>query len=148
MSRGANASGAYGANSSSSPSASSDSNELSNDASGITDNSYPTVATSTFDSTFVQSNSSANFDDVVFYKTEEEMFNDFDAWSLIPCTSASSTETLYGTSITWPKAYANQIAVANNNCPSGWTSGLTTPTKKCGSKGTWGSVINGCTIDP
>ena len=154
MSRGVNSSGAFAANSANAPSASSDSNELSNDASSITENTYPTASTSTFDSTFVKSASSTTFDDVVFYKTRDDMFNEASAfggngnsiWSFIPCLSSSSSTALYGTTITWPKAYPDQIVVASVSCPSpNWRGSVSAPTKKCGTKGTWGPVINPCT---
>lgn len=141
MSRGANSSGAYAANFANAPAASSDSNELSNDASGINDGVSP--PTSTFDGTFIKS-SSTTFDDVVFYTTKDLMFDDFDAWKIIPCTSASSTETLYGTSFTWPKAYGQQVVAATTVCPANWTGGVTYPTKKCGFNGAWESVVNPC----
>lgn len=144
ISRGPNKSGAFIANSTALPIASSDSNELSNDASSITENTPPTASTSTFDSTFVQSASSTNFDDIIFYKTQDQMFNEFDAWSLIPCVASS--ETLYGVTVNWPKAYAGQIIASSTSCPSpNWLGSVAIPAKKCGTKGVWGSVTNPCT---
>ena len=146
ISRGANKSGAYAANSSAVPTASSNSDELKNDAKTSIENIAPTPSTSGFDGTFVQSSSVADFDDVIFYKTEEQLLSDYNAWSLIPCTSASSTESLYETTVTWPKAYAGQIVAASTACPSpNWNGSVAYPAKKCGDKGIWGSVIKPCT---
>ncbi len=146
ISRGANKSGAYQANSSAIPSASSNADELKNDAKNTIENTAPTPSTSSFEGIFVQSSTVSGFDDSIFYKTAEQLLNDFDAWSLIPCTSASSSELLYGTSVTWPKAYAGQVIAANTACPTpNWNGSITYPTKKCGAKGVWGSVINSCT---
>lgn len=146
MSRGANQSGAYAANSAS-PSASV-SAESSNDLSSVNDAVSP--PTSTFDDTFLASSGSSDFDDVVFYKTRDQMLDDFNAWSLIPCAATSTaaespaTASTYctNTSIAWPKSYAGQIAVSTTACPSGWTAGPTYPAKKCGAKGVWETSIS------
>ena len=146
ISRGANKSGSYSANSAAIPKASTNSDELSNDASGIVENIAPTPSSSNFYNTFIQSATSGGFDDSIFYKTQDQLLNDFNAWSLIPCTSGTSTQTLYGTSITWPKAYQDQIVVANTACPSpNWNGSVGAPSKKCGAKGVWGSIAKPCT---
>ncbi len=145
--RGANKSGAYAANSSATPAPSSNADELGNDAANIVENTPPAASTSAFDSTFIQTANSSGFDDAIFYKTEEQMLGEIpDIRSVISCDSASSTESLYGTTVVWPKAYENQIVSASTPCPSpNWNGSVKYPTKKCGAKGVWESIKNPCT---
>ncbi len=145
MSRGTNSSGAFPANSSTMLISTTNS-EQSNDITNLVDNTPPTPSTANFTGSFTQSNSSSDFDDVVFYKTADQALSENSIGSnLTPCESSDSTESLYGTFITWPKAYPDQIVAANTACPSpNWIGSVAYPTKKCGSNGVWSSVINNC----
>lgn len=138
---GANESGAYPANSASQNTPlSTDTSEQSNDAVVVV-----STTTATFTDSFVASSGNSDvFDDVVFYKTRDQMLQDFNAFSLVPCTSASSTGTYYGTSITWPIGYYDQNVVATTSCPSGYLQGPSKPTRKCKAFGVWGDIINPC----
>ncbi len=145
MSRGSNSSGAFPANSAT-MTTSSVSSEQSNDISNFVDNTPPTASTANFSGNFVQSNSDSNFDDVILYKTKDEALSENTLGSkLIPCQSSDSTESLYGTFMTWPKAYEDQVVAAQTPCPSpNWNGSVIYPTKKCGTNGQWSSVINSC----
>ncbi len=146
MSRGANQSAAYAALSAQ-PSASI-ANESSNDL-------------ASFDGIFLGSSASSDFDDVVFYKSRDQMFDDFNLWQLIPCPGSSSTlthsdppsATSYCSKedISWPKAYPGQIISTENGnggCDApGWHAGPAYPSRKCGIKGAWGEIINACTAE-
>jgi hypothetical protein len=140
LSRGENSLAAFNANSNQITSASSNVNEAENDL-AITPGSSTTA---NFNNVFYQSSSTNGFDDLLFYKNYEQFFNDYNLWDLIPCSSSSSSESLYNTIITWPKAYPNQTVVANTSCPEGFQGGVAAPTKKCGNKGVWGSVVENC----
>lgn len=137
ISLGGNKSGAYPSDMSARNTISTDTEEAYNTPSST---SNDTLYTSTL---YVSSGNSDVFDDVVFYKTRSSLVTDFNALSLIPC--ASATETLYGTTITWPLAWYDQVAVSSTACPAGYTSGgATYPTKRCGAFGAWDVVINPC----
>ncbi len=149
MSRGANQSGAYSANSAS-PSTSV-SNESSNDLSSVNDGVSP--ATSTFDSTFLGSAAASDFDDVVFYKTRNQMFDDFGAWTLVPCAAQTQNKycgelghTTDGTEVVWPKSYHDQTVISPTACPLYWRDSVSHPTRKCSLKGIWETPTE-CTYD-
>ncbi|MDX2082534.1 MAG: hypothetical protein SFV53_00900, partial [Rickettsiales bacterium] len=144
MSRGANAAGAFPANSATATSASSISGEQNNDLTNIVDASLPAASTADFGVTFTQSSNDSGFDDIVFYKTREQLLGDTNYWSIISCPSYISNES-YG-NFTWPKGYENQIVASTTSCPIGWQGSVTYPTKKCGSKGVWGYNVNDCTV--
>lgn len=84
------------------------------------------------------------FDDFMYYKTKKQMVLDFGALSILSCSSASSSTSLYGTIITWPQAYYGQVPTANTSCPTNWTNGVLTPTRRCGAFGVWDQVIEPC----
>ncbi len=143
ISRGNNGLGSFNSNSASMGTASTISEELGNDLTSINDGASP--PTSTFDNIFSASSTNGSFDDIVFYKTRDQLFDELNLWSLIPC-AAGAAETLYcGTSFTWPKAYYGQVVSADQTCPSDWNSPQKRPTKKCGKKGVWESVVDPCT---
>ena len=133
---GGNKYGAYGFDSATRNTLPTDTQEAFNAPSSSSDN---TTYTNSF---YVSSGNSDVFDDVVFYKTRNTLVSDFNALSIIPCASAN--ETLYGTTITWPLAWYDQIAVSSTSCPAGYTSGVTKPTKRCTAFGSWDVVINPC----
>lgn len=147
MGRGANGGGAFGVNSST-PSADSIQDEGSNDIRITNDVSLPPIGS--YDNwIYTVSGPNQVFDDRTFYKKRDDLLNDFNQWSLVPC-AAGAAETLYcGTNFTWPKAYAGQSVASNEDCPSSWNSPQARPTKKCGKKGVWGAVDKPCTsADP
>ena len=117
----------------------------------------PSSTTASFDNILFSSSSSADdFDDIVFYKTRNDLVSDFDALSLIKCPSSSLNIT-YGVSATtfsWQESKYNQIASSNTQCPTGYRSGVQFPTRKCGSYGNWetnlgdsNGLINPCIIN-
>lgn len=109
---------------------------------------YPTnldtsAGKATLATPFVRSSGASDiFDDILFYKSRNQMLTDFNLLSLAKCTGDSPT--LYGTTITWPDGNYNQIVPATTACPSGYINGPVYPTKKCGPLGVWGNVIAAC----
>ncbi len=140
ISLGGNKLGAYGADLATRNALPTDTEEASNVTSSTSsDASFLKVL-------YVSSGNSDAFDDVVFYKNRNSLVSDFKALSLIPCVAASSVQTLYDTTITWPLAWYGQISVDDNQCPSGYRAGVYAPTKKCGALGNWNSSpTNPCT---
>lgn len=141
ISFGANKAGAFDVNSSSQNTRSSDSEELNNDLS--------TTTTPYFDNIFISSSSSSSsFDDIIFYKTRDDLIQDSEspssALSQVKC--ASTVENLYSTTITWPQASFDEIAVASTSCPAAYSCGVAKPTKKCGANGVWGQIVNACEL--
>jgi prepilin-type N-terminal cleavage/methylation domain-containing protein len=117
----------------------------------------PSSTTASFDNILFSSSSSADdFDDIVFYKTRNDLVSDFDALSLIKCPSSSLNIT-YGASATnfsWQESKYNQITSSSTQCPTGYRSGVQFPTRKCGSYGNWetnlgdsNGLINPCVIN-
>jgi prepilin-type N-terminal cleavage/methylation domain-containing protein len=144
ISYGPNKYGAFNANSNVQNSISLDIDERDN----INDNANLFSSGVNFDNIIVvSSNASDVFDDIVLYKTRNQMIIDFNAFNLILCPEVNSGIDLYvvnGSNITWPQGYYNQIVIANNNCPTGYLGGTTIPTKRCEAFGVWGPVINPC----
>lgn len=139
MSYGANEYGSFGANSSSQNSIPSpaDSDEQSNWIASISG------TTANFDGTFMASSGSSEvFDDIVFYKTRNQLVQDFSAFSTIPCAAVSTSD--YGTTISWPQGSYDQNVVASTSCPTGYQQGPVKPTKKCNAFGIWGVVTSPC----
>jgi prepilin-type N-terminal cleavage/methylation domain-containing protein len=138
---GANKSGAFNAASASTTpnTRSADADEMDNDTGTISG------TTANFDTMFISSSTSSDvFDDVVFAKNRTQMLQDFNAYSVIPC-AATSENPLYGITINWPAGSYGQVVVSSTNCPAGYTSGVTKPTKRCGEFGVWQSgVVNPC----
>ncbi|NBV05752.1 MAG: prepilin-type N-terminal cleavage/methylation domain-containing protein [Proteobacteria bacterium] len=136
VSLGANKYGAYGYDSSTSNTAPTDAQELRNVTPSSSSNATATL--------YVSSATSDAFDDIVFYKTRQTFISDFNALSLMPCLT--TTETLYGGTITWPTAWYNQVVTATSpTCSSlGYSAGPVKPTKRCGAFGVWDVVINPC----
>ena len=142
MSRGSNGLGAFNANSSDIANISIG-DETSNDLISINNSTSP--PTSNFDNVFIAASVNSSFDDIIFYKTKDQLMEELDAWSLVPCNSYDANETLYcGHNYTWPKAYNGQIVSANEACPAEWNSPQKYPTKKCDKNGVWTQVIDSC----
>ncbi len=140
ISHGANKAGAYNANAITQNVASADTDEI--------DNALPTLTTSTtanFNDTFISvSSNSDSFDDIVFYKTRNQMIQDFDAMSVIPCSTTPFTDADARTYTPSSAATYGQIVTAtfpnNVNCVGAhdfWNHGAALPQVKCGIFGKW-----------
>ena len=140
ISHGANKAGAYNANAITQNVASADTDEI--------DNALPTLTTSTtanFNDTFISvSSNSDSFDDIVFYKTRNQMIQDFDAMSVIPCSTTPFTDADARTYTPSSAATYGQIVSAtfpsNVNCVGAhdfWNHGAALPQVKCGIFGKW-----------
>ena len=95
----------------------------------------------------VTSASSDIFDDIVFYKTRNDIVSDLDALDLILCAGTpNGDQTLSdGIAHTWPLTRYNQVAAANEDCATGYKVRNTRPLKRCGAFGAWESdVVNPC----
>lgn len=141
ISHGANKYGSFAAKSTSQATRSSDSEELENDATTF-DNSAKTAV---FDNNiYYSSDSSDVFDDIIFFKARAPIIFDFDIASLIHCQGYS--ETLYGTTITWPSAEFGQTVLASTACPNSATYnyGSKYPSRKCGFGGSWLGIVHNC----
>jgi len=153
ISHGANGYGAFGANSSSQSSTSGSSDdEQSNFGSSFT--SVGANDTATFystDSKFVsRGDSDETFDDILFYKTRNQMVVDFNAHSLIYCADgdAIDVDRCDGTNdeCSFPQTAYGQIAISDDSCTSSYDSTVVKPTRRCGAFGVWEDYfINPCT---
>lgn len=148
VSHGANGYGAFKAESASQNTRSSDSYETSNDATSFND----TNGTASFDGTFVKTVEGSDvFDDVVFYKTRNDIVKDFDAFSRVSCPSISASSldanniSYGGTYMAWPQSEYGQFVPANTACPVGYQNTVVRPIRKCGAFGVWGEVVEPCT---
>ncbi len=144
ISHGANKAGAYNANAITQNTSPTDPDEF--------DNILPTIITPPslsvdYDDTFISvSSNSDSFDDIVFYKTRNQMIQDFDAMSVIPCQAsvlvgpytANAAGGIYGQTIAG-------IVPSTTYCPSYGPSplGPHEPQIKCGAFGGW-SLVASC----
>jgi hypothetical protein len=156
ISYGANKYGAFNANSGSQNSASTLAAEQANYPTNLTDASVNTAAfsTSTTDKITINASSattSSVFDDIVFYKTRNDMVRDFNALFLIKCpvVAASAGDANFvsfgGTYFAWTKSSGTYVyggeygeaATSNTECPTGWKKTVKWPTRRCGAFGQW-----------
>jgi len=143
MSYGQNQFGAFPADSNAINSNSTDTKEI--------ENALGSIASPDFDySFFSESKNSDSFDDYVFYKTRNNIMIDFNALSLIKCTSTSDNSddvaNCESGTCTWPDAYYGQIAVSTSPCASTHLTTVAYPTKRCLAYGVWQpGAINPCT---
>ncbi|MBM5782724.1 MAG: hypothetical protein FJ368_04805 [Pelagibacterales bacterium] len=155
ISHGSNKLGAFNANSATINSASTNQDEIDNSATNFTDaatNSATFSITKRLEASNTTNSGTKTYfnaiDDVVFFKSRDNMIKDFNAFSKIDCLANgyNSDDVVYGgTTMTWPQAKYGQIAVATNSCPTGYKGGVTKPTKKCGPLGIWQSgVVTTC----
>lgn len=101
------------------------------------------LVSGSYDGTFVSTSGiSENFDDIVYVKTKKQIISDNKAFETMPC--AATTESLYGTTISWPQGQYDQVVVSTTLCPAPYTKGVTYPTKKCGAFGVWTAIVNPC----
>ena len=133
ISQGANKSGAFNNNSNTQNTRSIDADEMNNDISGFIDG---TPSTATFDNTIsATSDNSEIFDDIVFFKTRNQIVNDFNAMFLIPCYSAGASfgnvSAYYGTTV-----YATASCLTPNEDKR--------LTRKCEAFGNWVDLVRAC----
>ncbi len=147
ISHGANGYGAFKAELSSQNTRSSDSSEMSNDATSFND----TNGTASFDATFIKTVEGSDvFDDIVFYKTRNDLLKDFNVFSKVSCpaieaSSLDSNSVEYGgTYMAWSKSEYNQVVPASTDCPASYRNTVVRPIRKCGAFGIWGEVIEPC----
>lgn len=153
ISYGTNKSAGWNINSPTQNTASADAQEIENSLSNLDG----TAGSADFDNVlFISSANSDNFDDIIFYKTRDEMTLDFSLLSLVSCDEASPTQTInYGGTdygFTWAASSSTKYgaaAAANQLCAAGYTAGVARPTKKCGAFGKWESdVTENCLQNP
>jgi hypothetical protein len=154
ISHGANKSGAWGQNSTTQNSLSSSNEEIWNSVTGNIDSPadgkadfynsnsnvstpFPFVFSSTVDGVF---------DDIIFYKTRNEMISDFKLFGLIPCASNVTQSITYGapSNFSWTGDLSikyGEIVPSGNACPGGFEGGPKYPGKKCGAFGNWESTV-------
>jgi len=145
ISHGLNGSGAFAQNRAAQNSLSSDSEEAENHLDGSTE----------FDTTFFAvSTNSETFDDIVFFKSRDQIVVDFEAFDKVYC-AATSEDITYGASTTfnWVLSKYNAIVEATEDCPQDlvepdvydYQIRNLKPTKRCGPLGQWESgVITPC----
>jgi prepilin-type N-terminal cleavage/methylation domain-containing protein len=128
VSYGTNKSGGYNASAATQNTRSTDTDEMENDITGVSG------STATFDNTYIAASvSSDTFDDIVFYKTRNQMAVDHKALTKINCAAATVS------GYVMPIGYYNQNAVSTTAC--GTSNGPTYPQIRCGAFGTWASWI-------
>lgn len=133
LSLGANKSSAFNNNANSQNPRSNDSDEMNNDISSIADGS---PSTAVFDNIFIaNSGNSEIFDDLVFYKTRNQLVNDFNAMFLIPCYDA-------GLAFGNVSAYFGSVVFATSACAS--PNEDKRLTKKCEAFGNWVDIVKSC----
>lgn len=95
---------------------------------------------------FSRSEGNENFDDIMFYRTRNQILQDANLLDLLECQTVTENIT-YGAGInfTWPAAKYNEIVSSGISCPSTHLKGVLKPTKRCGLFGQWQSgIINPC----
>ncbi len=136
--------------------ASSDTSEIWNSVNGSLDNTAGTANLYNYDGALgtyplmLTNTTSAIFDDILFYKTREEMLIDFKLYNLIPCPAQTFTNLGYNnssgtTSFAWGAGTYDEISSSTNACESGRLKGVKYPTRRCGPFGVWNSyTIEDC----
>jgi hypothetical protein len=119
---------------------------------------YPHTGSGTLDHPYVTfSNIDENFDDVIFYKTRNQMIHDFKLYHLLPCTNNYTKEITYGadtSNYSWSGSQNikyGELAQSSTNCPSDpdYTNSVQSPSVKCGKFGNWDStIIHNCELVP
>lgn len=139
ISYGADKNGAFNANSNVQNSIPTDSDERNN----LNDNANNFDTAVNFDNIIIASSSASNatFDDIVLYKSRNQIVTDFKAMNLIPCPAVSNYITVNGTGMSWAQSSYNQIAISTTACPACWTGGVLYPTLQCQDFGTWASSV-------
>ena len=132
VSNGSNQSSSFGVNKSSQRTRSSDSNEMENDLDG----------SNNFDATIIAADTASDiFDDLVLYKTRNDIALDFKAFSAIPCAVSTDAITYGSTSHYWPQSNYGQISPSTQACESGYDVRAKYPTRKCEAFGIWETSV-------
>jgi prepilin-type N-terminal cleavage/methylation domain-containing protein len=133
ISLGANKSSAFNSTANIQNTRSTDVDEMENDISSIFDSN---PSTANFNNIIIaNAENSENFDDLVFYKTRNQIVVDFNAMFLIPCVNA-------GANFSTQNAYYGNLVYATTSCA--------TPnedkrlTKKCEAFGNWVDIVANC----
>lgn len=139
ISHGANRSGAFPINSAS-QNARGDISEKTNDM------------MSSFTKIFIsKAKNSEVFDDILFYKTRNQLIADFNAFSKIYCLADNLTVSYPASPTTsvihaFAEAAYDQLVISTVACPDGYKSTTQFPTRRCGALGIWQEFItNPCT---
>ncbi len=147
VSYGPNKSGGWSATSTAQNTVSTDADEMENDVDSPD-------ATPTFDNVLIASSPNSDvFDDIVFWKTRDQMTLDFDLLNLVAC-DIDKSESLYGTTVNWNTTATTtntrygEVVPSVTACPSSPTDyrkGALYPTKRCGAFGVWeNDMIDHC----
>ncbi|MFM2200516.1 MAG: hypothetical protein RL769_571 [Pseudomonadota bacterium] len=133
ISLGANKAGAFNTTANTQNARSSDADELENDIANFVDGN---PSTATFNNTIVvNSENSELFDDLVFFKTRNQIVNDFNAMFLIPCFNA-------GASFNNANAFYGNLVYASSSCAS--PNEDKRLSRKCEAFGNWVDVVRAC----
>ena len=141
-STGANSKGAVVASNATKITKSTDADEAENDV--------PLVNSSTniidFNDVLVSSSAgNENFDDIMFYRTRNQILQDANLLDLLECpTFTENIAYGLGADFTWLAAKYNEIVPSLTSCPSTHLKGVLKPTKRCGLFGLWQEGV----IDP
>ena len=107
---------------------------------------------STNDDFVAKSINSEDFDDVLFFKTRNQMIMDFDALEKISCAQLTESysrcdDGASGNNCIWPESGYNQVVTTSTGvCDSTHDTTVAKPTKRCGAFGVWDSgYVNPCT---
>ncbi|MBL6664418.1 MAG: type II secretion system protein [Rickettsiales bacterium] len=136
ISHGENKFGGFNSNSSTQNPVSNDNDESSNY--GGTFNTGDNTAI--FDNSFVaKSINSEDFDDIIYFKTRNQMVVDFDAYEIIECEAITdeSYARCVGSECDWVKSKFGQIVPSTTACDTGYKATVSSPTKRCGAFGVW-----------
>ena len=140
VSYGINKSGAFPINSATQIARSSDASEMTND--------LDSAASPLFNKILISDAKNSDvFDDLVFYKTRNNLLLDFGALSLVPCQDGVLSLNYGGAAnYSFTQGSYNQLVVSTTQCPVGYRSTTNYPTRRCGAFGVWDSVaVNPCT---
>jgi len=137
ISYGSNRSGAFLASSASQNARSTDADEMQNDITNLNNSSSPPSAI--FDNNLtVNSGNSDIFDDLILFKTRNDLIEDFDMMSIIPCDSSSITASGFPAI----NVYYGNYVYATSSCPSPNEDKV--KIKKCEAYGNWIDVVANC----
>ena len=149
ISYGANKSGAYNASSTAPNAVSVDASELANHPSA--QNVGAGTSKAYLGNLLIKNDVNSDvFDDIVFFKTRNQMLIDFNLLFLGKCpASTGDLVNIYGTgTFTFPSAGYEEAAISNINCIAFgfYNKGPTKPARKCGALGVWDVITNPCLL--
>lgn len=140
ISYGANKLGAFGVNSSTQNTLASG-YELGNNITNIVANDADFIG-----EFYSKVEDSDTFDDIVFYKTRNQITVEADALDTIPCIGDTVNSTDQYNNLAWPTSNYGQVVPSSIGCPTGYQQTVMYPTRKCGPLGKWQEgYIDPCT---